>query len=109
MTHEQTLTLRKGDIVTSPSSEIAMQPVRIAAVWISPNQQQVMIRVPKVAKNRWIHATTVELPETGKTWCEKHNRWEWTADHRRDHPEYYQQSKRSKDAARLRGRQTYYD
>jgi len=96
MTLDQALLLRTGDIVTSKFTMPSLQPMRIAAVWISDNRRHVMIRIPKLGKDRWLHAWGFELPEEGKVWCDilNHNRWEWSADHRRDHPEYYRQSAR---------------
>jgi len=97
MTLDQALLLRKGDIVTSKFTMPSFEPNRIAEVWISDNRQHVMIRIPKLGKERWLHAIGFELPEDGKVWCTAHKqpRWEWSADHRRDHPEYYRNASKS--------------
>ena len=56
MTLDQALQLHKGDIVTSPHTAIQREPVVVTEVWINPTRTIVMMRVHKVAKDRWIHA-----------------------------------------------------
>jgi hypothetical protein len=93
MTLQQALLLQKGDIVTNKYTPISHEPIPVTDVWINNKRSIVLLRLHKVAKERWLDATGYELPESGKIWCDIHNRWEWSADHRRDHPEYYHKSK----------------
>ncbi|HKA65457.1 MAG TPA: hypothetical protein VKD00_07030 [Methyloceanibacter sp.] len=92
MTLEQALGLEKGDLITHPASAIPREPLPITEVWISDTRQRVRIRVNKIDKTVWLDPvdTGYQLPEPGKVWCEVHKRWEWSVDHRRDHPGYYQ-------------------
>src|SRR5262245_2209211 len=93
MTLQEALTLRKGDIVTNKHTMPSLVPIPVSDVWINSKRSIVLVRLHKIAKERWLDATGYDLPEHGKIWCDikSHQRWEWAAEHRRDHPEYYQQ------------------
>jgi hypothetical protein len=91
MTLEQALTLNDGDFVTHKHSAVSMKPLRVSAVWVNNKKSIVLVRIAAVGRDAWLDATGYELPERGKIWCDIHREWEWQADHRRAHPEYYQQ------------------
>ena len=97
MTLDDALALRKGDHVISNRTMPKYEPIPVTAVHINDKRTIVNVRLNKIGKEQWLDATGYELPPTGKIWCRIHALWEWTADHRRNHPEYYQQkAKRDK-------------
>ena len=102
MTLEQALQLQKGDVVTHRASSIRLEPLPITEVWISDTRLRVRIRVNKIDKTQWLDPVDsgFELPEKGKVWCEQHVRWELSADHKRDHPGYYERKSVRRPAAR---------
>lgn len=90
MTLEEALGLAKGDVVVTKYTLPSYEPVPVTAVWINDRRDIVLLRLHKIIKDAWLDALGYELPPAGKIWCHLHHRWEWSADHRRDHPEYYQ-------------------
>jgi len=105
MTLEQALQLQKGDHVIHRATAVSWQPMPVTEVWINPTRTIVRFLANKIKKDHWFDPVEggFELPEKGKVWCDlpRHLRWEWSADHRRDHPEYYHAKRKA--VARSRG------